>query len=193
MSSQVALRGLSGTSEQGETLQQTLVSQFGRLHIAEMLEAFLGQVVSEGTTAREDGDGERREGRQTPLLWHISEEQAQRAVALQKWEGMVTAIQGDSFIARLRDLSMDVPEEEVELFLRDVSEDDKALIELGAIFYWSIGYETMASGQIKRTSVIKFRRLPAWTAQELRVVKKQAADIRRAIGWGEQNVTARTG
>ncbi len=47
----------------------------------------------------------------------------------------------------------------------EISEDDQELIRPGAIFNWHIGYE-MERGTVKRSSIIRFRRMPKWTESD---------------------------
>ena len=51
------------------------------------------------------------------------------------------------------------------------------------IFYWNIGYHTSYSGQRTRTSIMRFRRLPAWTQNKIDAAKQEAERIGKAIGW----------
>lgn len=186
-------RGLSDTTPYMGTLQANLMEQFQLLPENERTKAFIGQEEMEDIKSNDSDVKGPYEKIQSPVLSFISYEPQQTAVALQKWEGMVIAINGDSFVARLNNLTENTPEEEIEMNFRDISDDDQNLVHLGAIFYWSIGYEKTAAGQRKRTSVIKFRRLPAWTDKELAAIKKKAADARRAIGWGKQDAASQAG
>lgn len=106
-----------------------------------------------------------------------------RFVSLQKWEGVVLEVKGDYFIARLHDLTVRGNEEEVELLLEEVSEGDRDLVRPGAVFYWHIGYFDSRTGQRKRESITRFRRLPAWRQEELESAKSEADKIRDSIGW----------
>lgn len=118
-----------------------------------------------------------------PLLrWDSTTSLDDKAFSLQKWEGIVTEIHADYFVAQLHDLTADNPEEEAELPINDISDNDKPLLKSGAVFYWSIGYFVTRTGQRKRESVIKFRRLPAWTAKEIQALKERAAIKRKNIG-----------
>ena len=60
--------------------------------------------------------------------------------------------------------------------------EDLDLLEPGAVFYWNIGYRDRPSGR-ERISTIRFRRLPVWTADELKVADQEAARVREKIGW----------
>jgi hypothetical protein len=106
-------------------------------------------------------------------------------LALQKWEGTVLDRGKDSFLARLTDRNRVGPDEEAEILLDEVSEDDLPLVTPGAVFYWSIGYYVGTNRQKRRISVIRFRRLPAWTEEELRLANQQAEHLRDLLGWNE--------
>lgn len=101
------------------------------------------------------------------------------AISLQKWEGVVIEVKKESFIAELRDLITENIEE-TELPIEDISDEDRPLIESGAIFYWAIGYCKTYAGQVKKESLIRFRRLPTWNKAELTRAKKEAKEY-----WGD--------
>jgi hypothetical protein len=103
--------------------------------------------------------------------------------SLQAWEGIVIEVMVDSFLARLIDLTNTGVDEEAEFSMNDISDDDKPLVKPGAIFYWDIGYHTSYSGQRTRSSLIRFRRLPAWTQQEIEAAEREADRIGKALGW----------
>jgi hypothetical protein len=104
-------------------------------------------------------------------------------ISLQKWEGVVLEVLSDSFLARLVDLTHTGPDEEAEFPFDEVSEEDRSLIRPGAIFYWNIGYHNSYSGQRTRTSIIRFRRLPAWTREEIETAEREAERLGKSIGW----------
>jgi len=106
-----------------------------------------------------------------------------RFILLQKWEGTITTITKDSFFGRLADLSAAGPDEEAEFPLEEVPVSDRKLIVPGAVFYWCIGYLDTVSGQRIRASAIRFRRLPAWSEEELRKAHSQAQETRELLGW----------
>ena len=54
---------------------------------------------------------------------------------------------GDTFVARLADLTGKGPEEEAEIAFQEISPDDRSLIVPGALFTWTIGRVTETSGQ----------------------------------------------
>lgn len=102
---------------------------------------------------------------------------SERRVTLQAFEGTVQSVRGDEFDAVLFDLTDRIrPEEVVSFSLQEVSEQDRELISQGNVFYWFIGYDVSRSGQLTRTSRIRFRRLPAWTASRLRSLRARATE-----------------
>ncbi len=87
--------------------------------------------------------------------------------AIQKWEGKVISLSGDTFRASLSAIIGDKVDQEAEIYVQDVTPDERELIEPGAVFYWSIGYLERPSGRV-RESVLRFRRLPMWSRNELK-------------------------
>ena len=102
---------------------------------------------------------------------------------LQDWEGVVESIQDDIFIVRLRDMTANevYPGEIAELPVRDISEDDLELLQVGAVFYMTVGYHVWASGRRERFGRIVFRRLPGWTASTLERARERARRITRFL------------
>lgn len=108
---------------------------------------------------------------------------AYRFRVLQKWEGTVTSVGDNEFVAVIRDLTdLSLPPEEATFSVEEVPEPDLSLISPGAIFYWNVGYETTLSRQRKRVSAIRFRRLPAWTRSDIEAVRRIAATLKSLFG-----------
>jgi len=107
-------------------------------------------------------------------------------VLMQNWEGVVLKVRNDSFLARLVDLTSKGVEEEAELLMDEVSDEDRELIKPGAIFYWFIGYLDSRTGQRTRSSIIRFRRLPAWQEKEIQRAQREAEQIQESLGWREE-------
>ncbi len=99
--------------------------------------------------------------------------------ALQEWEGYVEEIGEDYVVASLVDTTAgeSVSKEKAEVPLSEISEGDRDLVRVGAVFRWVIGYRKLESGQKERSSQIVFRRLPQWTAVEVRRAHSDAADL----------------
>lgn len=103
--------------------------------------------------------------------------------ALQKWAGYVLEIRDETFTARLTDLKNREVEEEAEIYLAEVSEEDRPLLQPGAVFYWSIGYRDDYSGQRHNEGFIRFRRLPVFSRKDIERARQEAEEIRQAFGW----------
>ena len=103
--------------------------------------------------------------------------------ALQEWEGHVLEISGNEFVAALVDLTAGTSHEDEEAIipLTEISDNDAAMLRVGAIFRWVIGYERSRSGTKKRVSQIVFRDLPRITDRDLQQGKEWARETRRAF------------
>lgn len=107
-----------------------------------------------------------------------------RFISLQKWEGVVTAIDEQTFWAHLIDLTQGGADEEAELFVDDVTDDDRALLQIGAGFYWNIGYRDNAhNGNRIRASEIRFKRVPPVSAQEYDSALSRARHLSDLLDW----------
>lgn len=94
---------------------------------------------------------------------------------LQHWEGVVDEIGEDGFWATLSDLTNpDNPEEYAELPLSEVALTDLEILKPGAVFYWSIGYETTPAGTRRRVSEVRLRRNPTWTRRAIENLESEA-------------------
>jgi len=104
-------------------------------------------------------------------------------VAIQKWEGYVETVSGDSICSRISDLTNpDDKHERAEFSFDDINEYDHDLVKPGAIFYWSIGHEEV-NGTRKRASYIQFRRLPPLSTEEISQIAQQANEIGKELKW----------
>jgi len=105
-----------------------------------------------------------------------------RFLLMQQWEGYVLKIEEDTFTSLIYDQTNTRNDpEEVELYLEDVSTDDRSLLQEGAVFYWSIGYEDLPNGERRRTSIVRFRRLPAWSSKDLRKFRENALNLQSIL------------
>ncbi len=87
----------------------------------------------------------------------------------QEWEGRVIEIRDDEFEARLLDLTagdeMDL--EVATIPLEEVGVGDRALMRVGSIFRWVIGYERSVGGTRRNVSQIVFLDPPRPTERDL--------------------------
>lgn len=84
----------------------------------------------------------------------------------QMWEGIVTEVGTDCFVAKLVDFNTG-EEDEAEIPVTDVSDDDRELLAPGGGFYFSIGYLEGATGSVRRCAQLRFKREPSWTPDEI--------------------------
>ena len=108
---------------------------------------------------------------------------------LQQWEGSVITEPTDGeFTAVLRDRTDATrPEEQATFSMEDVSPADERLVITGAIFYWSIAYEDSPSGTRRAVSMLRFRRLPAWTRSDMRQIERDITRFRRLFARTQTN------
>jgi len=100
---------------------------------------------------------------------HFKEWREGHFFSLRKWEGIVESVFETSFIARLKDIDHEVPDERVEIDFDELTNvDEKVLVKTGAIFSWTMGYATSHSGTRKRQAVLIFRRMPMWTEDDIK-------------------------
>lgn len=93
----------------------------------------------------------------------------------QRWQGHVLNFNENNshFTAKVEDLSAPGGTYEIlEFDIDDVSPDDQPLVQIGAIFYWSVG-SLMSNGQLSKQSILRFKRVAVWTQTEF----DDAADL----------------
>jgi hypothetical protein len=105
---------------------------------------------------------------------------------LQEWEGTVLERTDSLLRVRLIDKSSEndghIREQSAEIPLAEIDEDDLAMVEPGAVFYWSIGYR-IESGTRRRESALQFRRVPHLLDRDLKSAEDVAKDRIRRFGW----------
>lgn len=93
----------------------------------------------------------------------------------QQFEGVVTEVLADSFVAKLHDLTdQSRPLEFAEIPLDEISSDDRPLMMVGAVFYWCIGHQITPGNQISRRSDIRLRRTRTWSKKMIQDAQKEA-------------------
>jgi hypothetical protein len=118
-----------------------------------------------------------------------SDPQAERTVVpreqkLQEWEGRVVAISADRFQAQLVDLTAgnEHETESGDFPIEELSDADRKLLRDNAIFRWLIGYRYIGATK-ERFARMVFRRLPAWSAMELRAARQSARKLALGLKW----------
>ena len=101
-----------------------------------------------------------------------------RFQVLQHWEGVVIAVEDDMIRAELIDLGdRRQPVETVGVPIAEVPAPDRPLLSPGRVFYWSIGFEHSAGGQLRRVSEIRFRRTPEWSQHKIELIEAAASRL----------------
>ena len=96
-----------------------------------------------------------------------------------KWQGHVVSVGEATFTAIIKDVLEQSPDEEVEIYLEEISHDDRLLVVPGAHFYWTVGYLDRIGAPRRRTSIITMQRLPGWTEDDLREARDWAARLQQ--------------
>ncbi len=90
----------------------------------------------------------------------------------QQWSGVVVSANENDLTVQLQDLTNPQNPNEIIVLSRDeIDNKDQSLIQTGAQFYWSIGYRQGIKLSKQRFSNIRFRRLPKWTAREIKAAE----------------------
>ncbi len=85
------------------------------------------------------------------------------SLIIQEWEGCITEVKDDVFLAQLIKKGADSANSiELEFDKADVPEDEQHLIVEGMVFYWINGKEIKKSGNMSYSDYIIFRRIPSW-------------------------------
>lgn len=106
---------------------------------------------------------------------HFREWRRGHFVSLRKWEGIVESLSKEGFIAKLKDVDREVPDERVEIDFDELTNvDERPLVKTGAIFSWTMGYSVTPSGTRKRQAILIFRRMPVWTEDDIEQGYKEA-------------------
>jgi len=76
---------------------------------------------------------------------------------MQRWKGQVIDIQKQTFKAKLDDLT-NSGTYEIGIFDKHDIPDEIDLLKIGAVFYFSIGYD-LNNGQVQKVSILRFQRI----------------------------------
>lgn len=104
------------------------------------------------------------------------------STTLQKWKGIVTEITESGFKAELEDQTNPGTKEVASFDLEEISPDDQKLIEIGAVFYWSIGYKNQ-NGQVTKESLIRFQRIADWKEKDYDAAADRASSIYESLNF----------
>lgn len=94
---------------------------------------------------------------------------------LQQWECVISRVHENSVECEMHDLTDEsMPVEYAEVYIDEFHIFDRSLLCEGAVFYWSIGHETKRTGQIRRYSELRVRRMPPLSKLKKREISDRA-------------------
>lgn len=101
---------------------------------------------------------------------------------LSHWEGVVEAVNDNSFQARLVPLIEGRPDparvEFTDFSTKDLAdESDRSLVQPNAVFYWTIGRQRNSAGTVTNVSLVRFRRRPLPTRFQIESAEREARDL----------------
>jgi hypothetical protein len=97
---------------------------------------------------------------------------------LQQWECVVSRVHDDCVECEMHDLTDEFkPVECAEIYLDEFNHFDRRLLREGAVFYWSIGHETKRTGQVRRYSELRVRRMPPLSNLTKREISEKAKQL----------------
>jgi hypothetical protein len=101
---------------------------------------------------------------------------------VQSWIGHIIAINETTFLAKIEDANESSGTfEDAEFSIDDIEEEDKKLLLIGSIFYWSVGYE-YRRGTKNKQSILRFKRLPKIDVATMDKAADLASELRN-INW----------
>lgn len=97
---------------------------------------------------------------------------------LQQWECVVLNVRKDYIECEMHDLTDNSqPPEYAEIDLDEFHHYDRPLLAEGAVFYWSVGRETRTTGNIRRYSDLRVRRMPPLSKLKKREIAAEAEKL----------------
>jgi len=102
----------------------------------------------------------------------------------QNWVGHVIEIMHDKFTAKLQDSNYPGTYEIANFEMEEISQGDKDLLTLGAIFYWSVGF-AYEKGQVSKKSIIRFKRSAYLSENDIDNIADRASFFDKNINWDD--------
>lgn len=101
-----------------------------------------------------------------------------RVKLLQQWECVISRVHDDCVECEMHDLTDEsMPAEQAEVYLEEFNHYDRPLLQEGAVFYWSIGHEISRTGQVRRYSDLRVRRMPPLSKLRKSEISREAERI----------------
>jgi len=101
---------------------------------------------------------------------------------IQLWEGCVLSLdlQNEVMNVLLSAKIGQVPEHTAEISLQWVADQDRDLVQPGAVFYLTL-FKQLRRGSVQNSQELRFRRRPAWSRQQIERIQVDAAMIRSKL------------
>ena len=97
-----------------------------------------------------------------------------KKVLLQQWECIVLDADTEAVHCEMHDLTNESnPIEYAEVLWSEFNEYDKPLLTEGAVFYWSIGHLRRETGQVRRFSETRLRRMPKLSKTKMQEISRK--------------------
>jgi len=108
------------------------------------------------------------------------------------WEGVVESVEGRTFHARLTPFQNGRPLpakiEYADFDLEELAtESDREFVQPGSVFYWTLGRGKNVAGTVANVSLLRFRRLPAFSDYQERQARSEAQELMEALGVPESD------
>jgi hypothetical protein len=99
------------------------------------------------------------------------------------WICYVTSINKEIFTARVEEIRSNLKTfEEAEFEILDLDDEDMKMLKIGAVFYWSIGYE-YRNGTKKKESFIRFKMLPIFNEMQINNALDLSTELFQNLNW----------
>lgn len=97
---------------------------------------------------------------------------------LESWVAKVETVDevAGTFAASIASEQFTGTRELADFTFDELSEDDRSLVQQGAIFYWSVGYQIDDYGGRSTSSVVRFRRVRHWKPKEIEAARQRASE-----------------
>jgi len=107
----------------------------------------------------------------------VTDNTVEKFQVLAEWIGIVTEIHDSHFKAIVKDnYDGSLSEETVEFENDDLSERDRKLLQVEAVFYWTVGYQTSHKTKVKASKIV-FRHMPPLSESIMEIIDKEASKM----------------
>lgn len=103
---------------------------------------------------------------------------SERLKLLQQWECVISKVHDEYVECEMHDLTDERGSVEyAEVYIDEFNEYDRELLQEGGVFYWSIGHSTARTGQVRRYSDLRVRRMPPVSKLKRKEFEKRATEL----------------